>query len=69
MLLLKKVKKGNQMDNKPLLIKAEVLSRESAKELVKSMVESSSNLSKEQAEENLWKATKASFSATFDFVE
>jgi|TARA_R100000479_G_C6370330_1_gene196752 hypothetical protein len=69
MLLLKKVKKGKQMDKKPLLYKAEVLSRNSAKELVKSMVESSSNLSKEEAEENLWKATKASFSATFDFIE
>ena len=57
------------MDNKPVLYKAEVLSRNTAKELIEAMVESSSNLSKEEAEENLWEATKASFSATFDFVE
>lgn len=68
MLLLKKVKKGKQMDNKPLLIKAEVLSRDSAKELVEAMVESS-KLSKEEAEELLWESTKVSFSASFVFVE
>ena len=57
------------MDKKPLLYKAEVLSRIPTKKLIEAMVESSSNLSKEEAEENLWKATKASFSGSFVFVE
>jgi len=67
-LLLKKVKKGKQMDNKPLLNKAEVLSRDSAKDLLDSMMKSS-KLSKEEAEELLWESTKVSFSASFVFVE
>jgi len=67
-LLLKKVKKGKQMNNKPLLNKAEVLSRDSAKDLLDSMMKSS-KLSKEEAEELLWESTKVSFSASFVFVE
>ena len=68
MLLLKKVKKGKQMDKKPLLSKAEMLSEIPAKKFINHIVESS-KLSKEEAEELLWEAIKISFSATFDFVE
>ena len=56
------------MDKKPLLNKAEVLSRLEAKRLVNFVVKSS-KLSKEEAEELLWEATKVSFSASFAFVE
>ena len=56
------------MNNKPLLNKAEVLSRDSAKDLLDSMMKSS-KLSKEEAEELLWESTKVSFSASFVFVE
>ena len=56
------------MDKKPLLSKAEMLSEIPTKKFINHIVESS-KLSKEEAEELLWEATKISFSATFDFVE
>ena len=56
------------MDKKPLLSKAEILSRIPTKKFINDIVESS-KLSKEEAEELLWEATKISFSASFVFVE
>jgi len=55
MLLLKKVKKGKQMDKKPVMTKAEFL------EWQQSFVESMSefwNESRKEAEERVWKNTK-----------
>jgi hypothetical protein len=58
-LLLKKVKKGKQMDKKPLMTKAEFL------EWQQDFVESMSkfwNESRKEAEERVWEVTKKHFS-------
>lgn len=56
------------MDKKPLLNKAEVLSRVEAKRLIENPVYRDGR-SKKEAEDLLWEATKAGFRDRFIFVE